>query len=233
MFKTGSDRLENLISEAYKECMVQDETLFTWLLSIIFESILPRLLSWLPEEYNSFIMMAYIKTEPMDIYEVNGLLYVQEAQLDKYHEELAALSATTNIVQGANHHHKITHSSSSGYQSRGKGKPGRGRGNGASHHITSDLSNLQYIKSYGGPNKVVVGNGNILEVKSLENSKFQSFCKSRSLLHLADLLHVPHITRSLISISKFAKDNKVYFEFHPNTCFVKSQESNPYAAKGI
>lgn len=26
-----------------------------------------------------------------------------------------------------------------------------------------------------------------------------------------------------MSISKFAKDNQVYFEFYPNTCFVKDQ----------
>lgn len=35
------------------------------------------ILQGLPEEYNPFIMMAYNKTESMDIYEVEGLLYVQ------------------------------------------------------------------------------------------------------------------------------------------------------------
>ncbi|KAI5387765.1 hypothetical protein KIW84_073748 [Lathyrus oleraceus] len=157
MFKSESDR--NIVSEAYEEWMVHDQALFMWLLSIIWESVLPRLLSckhaykvWdkghkhynaqmkamvhqmrvelkmikkddilqgLPEEYNPFIMMAYIKTDQMDIYEVGVLLYVQEAQLDKYRQELAAPSATTNVVQGAGHyHHATTNSDGSGYHAK-------------------------------------------------------------------------------------------------------------------
>jgi hypothetical protein len=40
---------------------------------------------------------------------------------------------------------------------------------------------------------------------------------------LHNLLHVPSITKNLISVSKFARDNHVFFEFHPNFCLVKSQ----------
>ena len=36
-------------------------------------------------------------------------------------------------------------------------------------------------------------------------------------------MHVPEITKNLISISKFAKDNNVYFEFYSTMCCVKSQ----------
>ena len=60
--------------------------------------------------------MAYNKTESIDTYEVEGLLYVQEAQLEKYRQELAAPSATTSVVQGEGHHnHAITHLNGSGY----------------------------------------------------------------------------------------------------------------------
>lgn len=41
---------------------------------------------------------------------------------------------------------------------------------GASHHITSNNFNLQYIQSCTGPNKVIVGNEHSLEVKSIWNS---------------------------------------------------------------
>lgn len=50
---------------------------------------------------------------------------------------------------------------------------------------------------------------------------------------LANLLHVPNITRNLISVSNFSKDNKVYFEFYPNKCFVKSQASGQVLLEGF
>ncbi|KAI5425666.1 hypothetical protein KIW84_031474 [Lathyrus oleraceus] len=46
----------------------------------------------------------------MDIYEGEGLLYVQKAQLDKYRQELAAPSATTNMVQGEESQGASSHS---------------------------------------------------------------------------------------------------------------------------
>jgi len=46
------------------------------------------------------------------------------------------------------------------------------------------------------------------------------------------LLHVPSITKNLISVSQFLKDNSVYFEFHPSLCFVKSQATNEILLRG-
>lgn len=46
------------------------------------------------------------------------------------------------------------------------------------------------------------------------------------MLKLVNLLHVQNIMRNLIYVSKFSKDNHVYFEFHPNMCFGTSQASN-------
>ena len=42
-------------------------------------------------------------------------------------------------------------------------------------------------------------------------------------LKLHDLLYVPSITKNLVSVSKLARDNCVYFKFYPFHCFVKSQ----------
>lgn len=45
MFKTDCDRLSNVVSEEYETWIAQDQALFTWLLSIISEVVLPRFLS--------------------------------------------------------------------------------------------------------------------------------------------------------------------------------------------
>lgn len=56
------------------------------------------ILQGLPEEYSPFIMMVYGKSEPKDMYDVEGLLYVQEAHLDKYCQELSSPSTTTDMA---------------------------------------------------------------------------------------------------------------------------------------
>ena len=38
---------------------------------------------------------------------------------------------------------------------------------------------------------------------------------------LSNVLHVPHITKPLLSIQKFCHDNNVYFEFHASVFYVK------------
>ncbi|KAI5398940.1 hypothetical protein KIW84_064351 [Lathyrus oleraceus] len=61
--------------------------------------------------YEAYETYEECKTEPMDIYEVEGLLYVQEAQLDKCRQEFAAPSAIANVVQGTSHYHHASASS--------------------------------------------------------------------------------------------------------------------------
>ena len=50
---------------------------------------------------------------------------------------------------------------------------------------------------------------------------------------LHKLLHVPSISKNLLSASQFAKDNSVFFEFHPHLCLVKSQETNKVLLQGV
>nr|KYP50321.1 hypothetical protein KK1_027896 [Cajanus cajan] len=64
-------------------------------------------------------------------------------------------------------------------------------------------------------------------------SSFLSPIKSNFCFKLNDLLHVPSITKNLLSVSKFAKDNLVYFEFHYHCCFVKSQVINEILLQGV
>jgi len=38
---------------------------------------------------------------------------------------------------------------------------------------------------------------------------------------LSNVLHVPYITKPLLSVQKFYRDNHVYFEFHDSLFYVK------------
>lgn len=44
---------------------------------------------------------------------------------------------------------------------------------------------------------------------------------SARLLHLNNVLYVPAIRKNLLSVSRFTRDNGVYFEFHPSHCLIK------------
>nr|KYP42260.1 Retrovirus-related Pol polyprotein from transposon TNT 1-94 [Cajanus cajan] len=46
------------------------------------------------------------------------------------------------------------------------------------------------------------------------------------------MLHVSYITKNLVSVSKFAHDNQVYFEFHSTHCLVKSQVDHSVLLEG-
>lgn len=51
-------------------------------------------------------------------------------------------------------------------------------------------------------------------------------------LTLKHLLHVSSITKNLLSVSQFAKDNKVFFEFFPNYCCVRDQATHNILMQG-
>jgi histone deacetylase 1/2 len=77
-----------------------------------------------------------------------------------------------------------------------------------------------------------MGNGQGVSIKSLGHSNFQSPYNPSVHLKLNDLLHVPNISKNLLSVSKFAKDNNVFIEFHSHHCYVKSQDSKHILLEG-
>lgn len=106
---------------------------------------------------------------------------------------------------------------------------------GASNHVTNELSNLNLAADYHGQNKLQIGNGSGLDICHVGNSIVSSFPhKNRNthLFKLDTLLHVPQITKNLLSVAQFAKDNGVFFEFHPLHCVVKDQVSGEVLLKG-
>jgi hypothetical protein len=49
---------------------------------------------------------------------------------------------------------------------------------------------------------------------------------------LSNILHVPTITKRLLSVQKFCLDNNVYFEFHPFLFYVKDLNTNEILLSG-
>lgn len=85
---------------------------------------------------------------------------------------------------------------------------------------------------YKGSDQILVGNGQGLQISSSGSTFFHSPINSSVKLVFSNLLHVPKITKNLVSVSKFAKDNHVFFEFHSDKCLVKSQVTNEVLLRG-
>ena len=82
---------------------------------------------------------------------------------------------------------------------------------GATNHLTSDLSNLNLqSEEYVGTSQIHVGNGAVLAITHIGSSSLSSSSKSFT---LQNVLHVPHITKNLISVSQFTKDNDCFLNF--------------------
>lgn len=93
----------------------------------------------------------------------------------------------------------------------------------ASHYLTPYNSYLQNAKCNLGSNKVYVGSAQTLTIKAIGLVYFHYMYAPHKFLLLSYVLHVPTITRNLLSISKFSMDNNVIFEFLTEKCCVKSR----------
>jgi len=93
---------------------------------------------------------------------------------------------------------------------------------GASHHVTNMSQNIQQVAPFEEPIQIIIGNGQGLNINSSGLSTFSSPINPQFSLVLSNLLFVPTITKNLIRVSQFCKDNNVYFEFHSYVCLFKS-----------
>ena len=83
----------------------------------------------------------------------------------------------------------------------------------------SVYSNKQH---FAGSETVKMGNGKGLCISHIGSASLSAGTHSTS-LHLNDLLLVPDITKNLLSVSKFSRDNNVFFIFYPHSCYVVHQ----------
>lgn len=103
---------------------------------------------------------------------------------------------------------------------------------GATHHITSALGNMQLQTPYKGTSKLVVGNGTTAPILNVGSMNIPSLQHDRSIT-LSEVLHVPDITKNLISISKFLRDNDAIIEFHAASCLVKNRKTHKILLRGV
>jgi histone deacetylase 1/2 len=88
---------------------------------------------------------------------------------------------------------------------------------GANQHVTLDLANLTDSAPYLGNDHLHIGDGKGLSISHIGHTMLRS---SKHTFTLSNV-HVPHITKPLLSIHKFYRDNNVYFEFHASVFYVK------------
>jgi Reverse transcriptase (RNA-dependent DNA polymerase)/gag-polypeptide of LTR copia-type/GAG-pre-integrase domain len=101
---------------------------------------------------------------------------------------------------------------------------------GASTHVTSDLNALTSYSPYTGSDQLHIGDGKGLDILHIGSGCLQT---SSSTLVLSNILHVPSISKPLLSISQLLADNNVYVQFHANLCLVKECTSHKVILQGI
>ena len=96
---------------------------------------------------------------------------------------------------------------------------------GATNHITSDTSTMSQKSDYYGGEQLRVGNGQGLNIHHIGSTNYGS-------LALKNILHVPSITKNLLSIAKIISDNDVIVEFNSCFVFVKDKFSGKVLLQG-
>ena len=83
---------------------------------------------------------------------------------------------------------------------------------GATHYLTSDLSNLALHQPYNGGEEVAIADGSGLAITHTGSTSFSMPSKS---LKLTDILCVPTVNKNLISVYRLCNANRVSVEFFP------------------
>lgn len=104
---------------------------------------------------------------------------------------------------------------------------------GATNHVTPNLNNLSSASVYTGGDNIQIADGSGIIINHVGSAKVHSTSSPSSSFLLKTLLHVPQSSKNLLSVSRFAHDNNVFFEFHSNCCFVKSQATRKVLLQGV
>ncbi|KAI0491471.1 hypothetical protein KFK09_025731 [Dendrobium nobile] len=102
---------------------------------------------------------------------------------------------------------------------------------GASSHMTSNGTNIQFPSSYQGQDLVSVANGTTIPIQNYGQGILPLLDSSRK-LHLCNLLHVPALTHNLFSVSKLTSDNSVSITFDSNGFEIKDLQDQQLLLRG-
>ncbi|XP_068340467.1 uncharacterized protein [Pyrus communis] len=100
---------------------------------------------------------------------------------------------------------------------------------GASHHMTADIIGLSQVMPFEGSEKITIGNGTNLHIKSSGTTTINTDTHSLVLKHV---LHVPQIARSLLSIKQLFDDNKSWFICDETNFFVQDTRTKEILHQG-
>lgn len=89
---------------------------------------------------------------------------------------------------------------------------------GATDHLTSELDRLTVQERYHGKDQVQVANGAGLSISHVGQSIIPGLTRP---LYLKNVLHVPHISKNLLSAQRLMADNHVFIELYPHIFFIK------------
>lgn len=92
--------------------------------------------------------------------------------------------------------------------------------NGATNHVTNDLTNLSAKEEHKGHEKLAVGDRNTLMITHTGKALLNTLNPKHKLL-LRNILHVPKIKKNLLSISSLLSNNDITIEFSNGKCCVK------------
>lgn len=101
---------------------------------------------------------------------------------------------------------------------------------GATHHVTNDLDQLHLTNPYRGNDHITVGDGNSLPIA--HTGKLVLPTKNQN-LYLPQVLHVPNISKNLLSVSTLCQTNPISIEFFSDCFLVKDLKTKEPLLKGM
>uniref|UniRef100_A0A803NKH8 GAG-pre-integrase domain-containing protein n=1 Tax=Cannabis sativa TaxID=3483 RepID=A0A803NKH8_CANSA len=216
------------------------------------EDLVLYILGGLGTEYEAVVINLTSRTEPLTLQEVQLMLQSQEMRIqqqttDSLHNVQANLANTIGLPsnrgfrgshRGASNGSTSTPSTTDPPQafvseSNPTSDPSTAwfLDSGATHHMTNDPDQLNSVNDYKGKAKVVVGNGSSLSIHHIGSSSVGTKFPNHSLV-LQDILHVPNVTKNLLSISQFTKHNHVILEFDEFSCLIKDNTTKQVHLQG-
>lgn len=100
---------------------------------------------------------------------------------------------------------------------------------GASAHMAFDPGKLHSLLSYHGHEKIIVGNGDSLDITHVGSTHIRV---GNQRIKLNDVLVAPHIKKNLLSVSQFTTDNPCTFEFSSDGFLIKGRDTRAVIAAG-
>lgn len=89
---------------------------------------------------------------------------------------------------------------------------------GGTNNLTNVHPQPQVTTPYLESNKVLVGNGFSLHISATGSSLILTNNRN---LQLSDMLYTPSVTKNLLYVPQFSKDNNVFLELYVDQCLVK------------